>query len=201
MSSSALPKSFRGWPATKLIKDRASGRTGLEINADYLSPEGAKGSLRMTLILSLIFGGDLLLMTTGNVPPDFLVMFAIVFPFFILVTRAFVRWLYSKIVRIRVYPDRIVVSGWRGEDEYPTNMDIEFTLQKHEKTVEEEASRIANPDAKYYNNSADAVMVHGKQPVVLATIYPRTNAQKLIARVAGALEGLQMNIFDSGAKK
>ena len=201
MGHAALPQSFRGWPPTKLIKDRSSGRTGLEINASYLTPEGAKGSLRLTVILSLIFAGDLLLMNTQNVPQDFFVMFAIVLPLFAFVTRSFVRWLYSRIVTIRVYPDRVLVSSWRGYDEYTTKMDIEFGLQKHEKTMEEEASRKVNPDAAYFNNSADAVMVHGKQPVVLATIYPRTKAQKLVARVAGAIEGLQMNIFESGAKK
>lgn len=201
MSSAALPKSFRGWPATKLVKDRSSGRTGVDIHDGYLTPEGAKGSLRWTTILSLLFAGDLLLMATGPVAPDFWVMVAIVFPLFIMLTSRFVRWLYTRQVRIRVYHDRILVSGWSGEDEYPTNMDIQFTLEKHEKTMEEEASRIANPDAKYYNNSADAVMLHAKQPVVLATVYPRSKAHKLVSRVAGALEGLQMNSFDSGARK
>ncbi|MBS0155154.1 MAG: hypothetical protein JSS38_11200 [Nitrospira sp.] len=202
MSSSAMPKSFQGWPATKLIKDRASGRTGVEINADYLTPEGARGSFRLTMIAGLIFGGDLLLMmTSGPVRQDFFVMFVIVLIVFVLVTSRFVRWLYTKSLRVRVFHDRILVSGWRGDDEYSTKMDIQFGLQQHEKTLEEEASRKANPDASYYNNSADAVMIHAKQPVVLATIYPKKNAHKLIARVSGALEGLQMNIFETGAQK
>lgn len=196
MSSAVLPKSFRGWPATKLVKDPSSGHTGVDIHDVYLTPEGAKGSLRWTAILSLLFAGDLLLMATGPVAQDFWVMVAIVFPLFIMFTSRFIRWLYTKHVRIRVYRDRILVSGWSGEDEYPTNMDIEFTLQKHEKTMEEEASRIANPDAKYYNNSAEAVMLHAKQPIVLATVYPRSKAQKLVSRVAGALEGLAMNSFE-----
>jgi len=197
VSRAALPSSFDGWPATKLVRDPSSDKPGVEIQDDYLSPEGAKGSFRTTLIICLVFGADLAVMATGNVPQDFFVMCALVFPAFVLLTRWFVRWIYTRRLRIRVYHDRILVSGWRGDDEYPTNMDIEFELQAHEKTLEEEASRKANPHAAYFNNSAEAVMKHSHQPVVLATIYPKAKAQRLIARVAGALEGLKMNSFGS----
>lgn len=199
-ASTPLPASFRGWPGTVRIEDaKNSGAFGLEVYGDCLSPGGARVADMATTLIACLVAADMMVLSIAVQTLEFFVGTVAGILGFYFLSKKFFHWLFSGVLWIRVFPDRIEIAGRRRFDAYQifAGSGTTFRLDDHEKSVEEEFKLRQNPQSgRYYSNSQRLYLDHGRQPVFIADIYPKEEARLAAGRLIAIQEGLRNGIFD-----
>lgn len=183
-----MPKktfSYDSWPSTKKIADpERRGKKGLEIRDNYLSPYGARLSLRMTGIAGLVVSLDMINLNMIAGKEEFLVFAVAGVMVFIFITKKFFNWLFSWTVWMRIFEDRIELARWNGFIRFSPRKDCVFRADAHEKAMEEETQYRQNPKVgRLFSNCRDVFLDFDREPVYLACVYPTRKAEALLGRI------------------
>lgn len=194
----ALPDSLRGWPDTVKIEDPENqGRPGLQVYDYCVSPGGRRTAEIIAVLVAGTVGIDMVILGIDVGTLEFFLpaLAGIVGVYFL--SKKIFSWLFSRIVWIRLFADRVEVAGWSKFQTYKANVGYVFRLDDHEKAVEEELQTRQNPNAsRHYTNSQKLFLTHGKQDVFIADVYPREKARAFISRLSAILHGFELGSFN-----
>lgn len=185
-AAGGLPVSISGWPATVKVEDpRNKGKIGVEIYDSYATPNGIRTGDIFASFLSLALVIDMIFLALEAGSLEFFVGAIAGLVGASYIVRRFFVWLFKTILWVRIFPDRVEIAGWRGFQTYSTNIGYGFRLEEHDQTVEEELRVRKNPGlSRYYSNSKRLSLLHGKQSVLLADIYPQTMGKQAWDRLS-----------------
>lgn len=189
-----LGPGFSGWPATKRIDDpEGAGLPGVEIQDCCLAPGAARTAEVMAALLSLAVGADMVILSVDVAKLGFFIPAMIGVAGFFFVAKRFFGWLFSRLLWIRIFSDRIEIAGWHRFQCYETNIGYAFRLDDHEMAIAEELRWRQNPqNGRYYSDSQRLYFDHGRQPVFLADVYPKEKAKAVLGRLNAIQHGFSI---------
>lgn len=193
-----LPRQFDGWPRCRKIDDpRNEGRAGIEVRANYLTPQMAQVAQYCAFLLGLAMFTDMAILAMTINSLDFAVGAALLALIVWLAGRWFFTWVFSHTLWIRMFEDRLMVAGWTDYRSYDVRgMDYTFHTDEHEEAPVEEISWRQNPKMRrWYTDCKYVNLRHGRQSMPLACVYPAKAAEALSSRLCAVVEGFSLNLF------
>lgn len=194
-----LPASFQGWPETEKIPNwSVSGKPCIEVCATYLSPGRAQLADFATAVFGLIIAGDMIVLSVAVEKLEFFIPAMVGVALFWIISRKFFFWLFNKVILVRFFEDRVEVAGRRWFAEYKIKVGCLFKLKDHERAPDEELRlrRNTQQGRGYFLNSNYVVLEHAYQDIVLACVYPKSNAEALVNRLRGIQDGFSIGLFN-----
>lgn len=186
---------FQGWPSTRYIEQTGGSKKvpGVEVYQAFLSPSGARVADIMTNLFGIVILIDMLYLATKVETLEFTIGAVAGGALVILVGRSFLQWLFSALVWVRIFDDKVEILRWNETKSFVRREDSKFLTRVPERAADEKFALDRNQNVgRYFSKSGEVCFAETMQKVPFAIVYPQSKAESLEGRLGEILEHFRL---------